>query len=420
VTITNTTTPESKLPIGYERQLIVVLTITFGVVFFDRNAMSFLAPFVAPELGLNNTQIGLLTAALSLTWAVSGLILGRLADASGRRKVILTIAVLVFAASSFLSGIATTFVMLVGARMLMGAAEGGILPISQTLVALQTNEKRRGLYMGIVQNFGTHLLGSFAAPLILVAIAQIWGWRTAFFLAGVPGVICALLIAIYVREPVRDMAKASEAPLKWAGLGLLANRNILVSVAIGIAMICWMALGWIFYPVYFTSVREMSPTDMSILMSVLGLTAAAGAFVVPGLSDKFGRKPVMIICCAVGVVCPLGALFFDGSLWALSAIIGAAWLCTSGTFPLFISTIPSESVRASSIATAIGVILFTGEIIGGFFGPVGAGMAADAFGVAATLWLQVGLAIVAAFLGFFLAETAPNLMARREVPSVVP
>jgi hypothetical protein len=61
------------------------------------------------------------------------------------------------------------------------------------------------------------------------------------------------------------------------------------------------------------------------------------------------------------------------------------------------------------------VILFTGEIIGGFFGPVGAGMAADAFGVAATLWLQVGLAIVAAFLGFFLAETAPNLMARREV-----
>ncbi|MBL8550563.1 MAG: MFS transporter [Hyphomonadaceae bacterium] len=410
--------PDSRpMDARYARRLIVILTITFGIVFFDRNAMNFLAPFVAAELHLNNTQISALTAVLALTWAISGLVVGRVADVGGRRKVILIACVVLFAVSSFLSGLATSFIMLAGARLLMGASEGGVLPVSQTFVALETSERSRGLFMGLVQNFGTHLLGSFAAPLILVAIAEAWGWRPAFFVAGVPGLVCAILIAIFVREPARsgEALQASDS----TGISIrqaLSSRNLFVCVALATLMICWIALGWIFYPLYMTQIRAFTPTAMSVQMSVLGLSAVAGSFLIPGLSDRLGRKPVLAVCCAIGIACPLAALYFQGSFWALAAIIAAGWLCASGTFPLFISIVPSESVPASAMATAIGLMLGVGEVFGGFLGPIGAGMSADKFGLAAPLWIQFALALAAGLLALFLLETAPIAKARAPKP----
>jgi MFS family permease len=168
----------------YETRMMVVLGLTFGFVFFDRNAMSYLAPFVAPDLKLTNTQVGMLTSALSLTWAISGYAVGALSDATGRRKSILVVAVTVFSLCSFGSGIAPGFALLLVSRMLMGLSEGGILPISQSLVALESSAGRRGLNMGVMQNFGSNLLGSFVAPLVLVAIASAYSWRMAFFIAG--------------------------------------------------------------------------------------------------------------------------------------------------------------------------------------------------------------------------------------------
>ena len=178
----------------YENRLLFVLSLSFGFVFFDRNAMSFLAPFVAQDLNLSNTQIGLLVSALSLTWALSGYLLGAQSDRSGRRKPYLLIAVIVFSACSFISGLAGSFFMLLAARLLMGVAEGPILPISQTLMVMNSTPKRRGQNMGIMQNFGSNLLGSCIAPLVLVAIASHYDWRLAFFVAGIPGLIAAWLI----------------------------------------------------------------------------------------------------------------------------------------------------------------------------------------------------------------------------------
>src|SRR5688572_13207074 len=175
----------------------------FGVVFFDRNAMAYLAPFIAKDLGLSNTQIGMLASALSLTWALSAFGVSAYSDATGRRKSVLLVCIVVFSLSSLGSGLAASFAMLLLTRLLMGLSEGGILPISQSLLALESSHARRGLNMGVMQNFGSNLLGSFAAPLILVAVANAWHWRAAFFIAAVPGLLCALLVARYVREPVR-------------------------------------------------------------------------------------------------------------------------------------------------------------------------------------------------------------------------
>src|SRR5688572_4693528 len=100
----------------YQWMLIGVLSLHFGVVFFDRNAFAFLTPFIQPELALTNTQIGLIGGAFSLAWALSGLTMGSLSDRYGHRKAILIVTTVVFALSSVLSGLAPTFVMMLGAR----------------------------------------------------------------------------------------------------------------------------------------------------------------------------------------------------------------------------------------------------------------------------------------------------------------
>src|SRR5271156_3423686 len=190
----------------YETRLIWVLTITFGFVFFDRNAASFLMPFIADDLHFSNEQVGWVASALSFTWAVAAFLGGAYSDRTGNRKTLLLITVVAFSLCSFASGIAVSFLTLFSTRLLMGLAEGPILPIAQSLVAIESTAARRGNNMGVMQNFGSNMLGSFAAPLILVAVASSYSWRWAFYLSGVPGLIMALLIAKWVRQPAATTA----------------------------------------------------------------------------------------------------------------------------------------------------------------------------------------------------------------------
>src|SRR6202451_4016818 len=190
----------------YDTSLIWVLTIPFGFVFFDRNAANFLMPFIAEDLHFNNEQVGWVASALSFTWAVAAFLGGAYSDRTGNRKTLLLITVVAFSLCSFASGLAVSFVTLFSTRLLMGLAEGPILPVAQSLVAIESTAARRGNNMGVMQNFGSNLLGSFVAPLVLVAIASAFSWRWAFYLSGVPGLIMALLIAKYVRQPATTTA----------------------------------------------------------------------------------------------------------------------------------------------------------------------------------------------------------------------
>ena len=88
----------------YETRPIWVLGITFGFVFFDRNAVSFLMPFITTDLRFSNGQIGLIASALSFTWAIAGFLGGLYADRTAHRKRMLLIAVVAFSLCSFLSG----------------------------------------------------------------------------------------------------------------------------------------------------------------------------------------------------------------------------------------------------------------------------------------------------------------------------
>ena len=399
--------------------LVTLLSVNFGIVFFDRNALNFLMPFVQPELGLSNTQVGILASALSLTWACAAFGIGVISDRTGSRKGLLILATLAFSACSFLSGLAGSFAALLGARLLMGAAEGGIMPISQAMIAAEVTPERRGLAMGVTQNFGSNLLGSFVAPVLLVAFATAYGWRNAFFLAGIPGLLAAMLMWKLISEPAVPAGTPSRAAegsaMTWAQA--FKERNVLICAVMGVLLVSYLVVCWAFMPLYLTQVRRFDAQTMGWLMGTLGISATVGAFLVSGLSDRIGRRPLMIAMPLIGVILPLGAMYFDGSIWVLAAIFFVGWGLT-GIFPLFMATVPSESVDRRHIATVLGVCMGTGEIIGGVLSPSIAGFAADLAGLQAPLWIMLGLAIAGGVLALGLRETAPRIVMRRHAEPV--
>jgi MFS family permease len=419
----------------YPWVLVGLLSFNFGVVYFDRMSLNFLMPMIQPELHLSNSQVGMLGSALSLSWALAGLGIGRVSDVLGRRKPILIICALVFSAASGLSGWATSFMTLLATRTLMGFAEGGVMPISQALIAAEVDPARRGLAMGVAQNFGANLLSNFSGPIVVVSIALALGWRRAFYIVALPGLLAALLMWLLIREPPRaavGAATTGDAPAGSAGAGgvpgafapaALApaavsptggawkNRNVLLCIALSILLVAFVVVFSIFMPLYLVNVRGLSQSTMAWLMSMFGLTSMGFAFLVPGSSDVLGRRPVVISMSLIGALIPLAALYVDQPLWAVFVLfaLGAA---ISGVFPLAMATIPSETVPPHQLATVLGLTMGLGEIIGGVITPTIAGWAADVRGLGATLWMLTGLSVATGVLACFIRETAPRVLRR--------
>lgn len=396
----------------YQWLLIALLSFNFGIVFFDRNALNFLTPFIQPDLGLTNTQIGMLASALSLSWAIAGLGIGWLSDKLGRRKILLVVATLLFSSASVLSGLAASFVALLAARLLMGISEGGIMPISQTLIAAEVAHERRGLAQGITQNFGANLIANFAGPIIIVWMGTKYGWREAFYLCAIPGIISALLIAFLVREPPRPAAARGPRP-SVPLLPLLTDRTMILCIVLSTLLVAFFVVFMGFTPLYLTQVRGIDSRSMSIIMSSFGLASIAVALLVPGSSDRLGRKPVAIGASLVGLVLPLGVLASSGTAMlpiVLSFVIGC---CISGVFPLVMATIPSESVSPAQTATALSLTMGISEIVGGVVAPTLAGRLADLYGLPVVLWILAGICLACGLLAMLLPETAPRVLARR-------
>ena len=385
--------------------LVTILCLSFGIVFFDRNSLNFLMPFVGKELRLDNVQIGLLSAVLSLTWAVSGFFVSVASDKADSRKPLLIAAIICFSLCSVLSGFAVSFLTLIGARFLMGVAEGPILPLSQSLVASGVPAKSRGLAMGLVQSFGSNLLGSFVAPIVLVAIASALGWRSAFWLSGVPGIVCAVLVWRFVEDHSQGRSKGADRK-KLGLIEAFGYRNIAICSVLSTLIVGYLAITYTFLPVYLTQVAGYSPGQMSWLMSTLGLAAATGAFVVPAISDRVGRKPVMVVVPLMGCLLPLAALAAPPSAWMLAGFLFAGWMIIA-SLSLVMATIPSETVSPVYMATALAIVMGVGEICGGVGGPIVAGVVADVFGLAGAMWILVGLAAVSGLVALSLIETAP-------------
>ena len=399
---------------SYEARVLVLLGLAFGFAYFDRMALTFLAPFVQDDLGLSYEEISWANSGLSLTWALGAYFVGRWSDLIGRRKPFLVGALLLFSVCSLLSGLAWSFESLLATRIIMGLAEGPFLPICLAIMAAASSPQRQALNAGVVQNVFGPIVGTALASWLLVRLAVTYDWHTAFFIAGIPGLILAFLIWRFVDEPEAAAGTAhAPPPGGLLPVALLTQRNILVCSLVSCCAVGSIVIGSIFMPLYLDGPRGYDDFVWSNVMAVVGFCPAVGAIVIALLSDRIGRKPPLIVFAFLMALAPAALLWFRGPVELLTVLMFVSWMGL-GTFPLFMGVIPTETVGRAQAATAMGLVVMVGELTGGVFGPPIAGRLADTYGLDVALYIQGALAIGAGLAALFVVETNPRIVARRK------
>lgn len=392
----------------YELGLVVLVFFTWGTVFLDRMSVLYLAPYIAPALHLSHTQVGLLASSLAVSWAVSSLLLGAVSDRVGR-KPILVPAVFIFSVLSWLSGLVRSFGQLFVVRTMMGLAEGPTWSTITATVEESSAPHRRGRNVGVVVSAAA-LVGMALAPVLTTQIAARFGWRAAFFVAGMPGFLLGWLLWKFVREPGRNSSTAvHHKPDFKEYFTVLRYRNMWLCCVASAGFMTWL---WVMHasaPQYITEVTKHSPTFAGFILGASGLGAFVWGFVLPWMSDYVGRKPTLIAVALVSALVPL--------TYQMSFLIAHPWwMAAAGFFAnggqciaaLTLVVIPTESVPPEFHATAIGLSTLVGEIVGGTLAPAISGAVADQHGLAASLWIAAAGAILVFFAGLFMRETAPS------------
>ncbi len=375
----------------YENGIVALMAFTFGALFFDRLALNFLIPFVTEDLLLNNTQIGLLAGGLSLAWAFSSYFTTAWSETRNRNKLTFVAAVFVFSICSFGSGFAISFLTLLIARVVMGFAEGPVIPLAQTFVERESTPSRLGLNVGILQAVGSALFGSILAPVILVQIAESMGWRTAFFIAGVPGLILGL-IAWYYIKPSTAESKAEQANTTLNFKELLQYHNMRWGILAACCVFGWWFATLPFIANYFVNTQGMSADQMGMTMGLLGVSGLLSSILIPGLSDKLGRKKALLTGITIGLFFPFAVFYLNGSALHLPAMFITYFMM--GTIPLVAAIIPSEAVPDHLKAKAIGLTTAIAEVVGGVIIPGVAGALSDLIAPSAFLWVSASLALL--------------------------
>ena len=311
---------------GYELRVLVLLGLAFGFAYFDRMALTFLAPFVQADLKLSNEELGWANSGLSLTWALGAFLIGRWSDMIGRRKPFLIGALLLFSACSVLSGLAWNFETLLATRVVMGAAEGPFLPICLAIMAAASGPTRQALNAGIVQNVFGPIVGTSLASFALVRIAAAYDWQAAFFIAGIPGLILAFLIWRFVDEPAPAATPTVGSAAAPPARGLLAHRNIVVCSLVSACAVGSIVIGSIFMPLYLDGPRGYPDLTWSNIMAIVGFCPAVGAIVIALWSDRIGRKPPLVVFTLMMALAPAALLWFDGSVTVLTALMFLSWM----------------------------------------------------------------------------------------------
>jgi len=276
--------------------------------------------------------------------------------------------------------------------------------------------------MGIL-SLTSILLGVALAPLILVSLATHFGWRAAFFVTGAPGLLAALAVARFVRETpeVGTAETPARARDKRYGLDVLRVRNVWLCGVISSLLVAGNTVAIVFMPVFLVGLRHLQPADMGIVMSSFGFASMAGALILPAVSDRLGRKPVLIGFATL-TAAALCSLYWAGTTAALTATMAAAGF--GALLPILsIGVIPGESVADRDRGTALGLAMGAAEVIGGFAAPALAGLAADRLGQNILPSIAAGCCLAGALLSLALNESAPRRTGAAAIlatPALVP
>jgi len=399
----------------YEWKVVLLLALGFGLVGLDRWILAPLYPFIAAGLGLAEGDIGYLAGVLGIVWGLFAIFAGRLSDRIGHRKVLIP-SIILFSLMSGFSGLAHSLTFLVVIRSLMGATEGAFCPTSFAATAAASKPERRGFNLGLQQS-GFALFGFALAPMVATQLLTVVpSWREVFWVVAIPGFLVALLLYFVLRDPGNAPAAGlvgieEAAPVKW--MEALKSRNIIVCMmALICAMACVFVLGAM-VPIYLMNVIRLSPQEMGIVTSAMGFGGFIGQFSWPGLSDKFGRKPLAII----GFLAAAVSVYWFSQIGADTTLLFVALFITSffclGNVALITGPIATESAPAGLVAASIGIVVGAGEIFGGGVAPAIAGFVANNFGLPSVLTVALTGVSIGVFVCLLLKETAPLRVGNR-------
>jgi predicted MFS family arabinose efflux permease len=391
---------------GYEWKIILVLSLTFGLVGLDRFVLPVLFPAFMGELGLTYEDLGNLVGILAVFWGLSAFAMGFLSDRVGYRKVLIP-AVIVFSLMSAFSGMVGGLVSLLLIRAVMGLAEGPVASIGVAVAVDASHPKRRGMNNGIFQCM-ISLFGNAIGPIIATQLLLVTDWRTVFMLVGIPGLIMAAAMFFVVREPAHRAVGAMPVP-RSSFADLFKHRNVPLAM---LTLMC--AMGGVFVmgammPSYLIDYLKLSPQEMGVVTAAIGFGGCIGQFAMPTISDFIGRKLATLLSyiLAAGFTY-LFTLAGADSLTTLFVLLFFAALFNFSALAILAGPVAAEAAPLGMVASVAGLVIGAGEVFGGGVAPAIAGQIAGSSGIQHVFTFTIASLIVGFVIALFLKETAPR------------
>jgi MFS family permease len=375
-----------RLPPAAGNRALAVLWLVYVFNFVDRNILSILLEPIRHELGVSDTAMGVLTGfAFALFYTVAGLPIARLSDRSSRR-LIMAVGVAFWSLATMASGLVRSFAQLALARVAVGVGEASATPAAHSIIADYFPPERRTRAIAI---YNTGANGGILLGLVLGGwLQQAFGWRFAFLVVGLPGLLVAALVATLVTEPPRGLSEGRDASHEAPALGeslrlLLGLRTYRqMAIAAGLyAMSSYGSIAWM--PTFFVRVFGESYAQVGLALGlVMGIGGAVGTFVSGVLCDRLVRRDprwllwIPAIGSAASVPFFAAVVLGRGLWWGLPFYVVSMLLGSMYAAPTYALVQTLAPLRMRAMAAA--VILFILNLIGLGLGPTMVGVLNDA------------------------------------------
>ncbi len=373
----------------YRYAVVAFLAVVYTFNFMDRQIMSVLQEPIRIEMGLSDTQLGMLTGlTFALFYTTCGLPVAWLSDRY-RRVSIMAAACGIWSLFTAACGLATNFTQLALSRVMVGAGEAGGSPPSYSLISDYFPPQERGKGLAIY-SLGVPV-GSALGVAVGGWVAAHYGWRTAFVAVGLPGIVLALLMLLVIREPKRgglDLVPAGatvhSAPQGMrAGLATFFQNRTMVLTAlssglsafVGYAMLSWN-------PPFLERVKGMSLAEVAAWYSlVLGVTGFIGTFAAGWLVDMLGRRDQRWYAWVPAIAFTLTLPALAGLIWAPTWQIALAFLAAPALLNnMYLApalTVVQNAAPPAQRSLAGATLLFILNLIGLGGGPLYVGFISD-------------------------------------------
>jgi predicted MFS family arabinose efflux permease len=409
------------------RLVLAVLLVVYIFNFLDRQIVNILAEPIRRDLGLSDTQIGLMTGiAFAAFYTFLGLPIARYADRPSTNRVgLIAGALIIWSGMTALCGQAQNFVQLLLARIGVGVGEAGCSPAAHSLIADLAPPEKRASALSIYA-LGIPI-GTLLGMLIGGQLADAYGWRAAFVVVGVPGIVLAGAVVLLLRDP-RRAGEALRAANAAPPPRTLSNREALTEILGSRAFVLLLAAGsaaaFLSYgkatwtTIFFQRTHGLSPGDTGFWFGIWGGVAAIVGTLAGGwLADRFGkvnRRHVMTapaIGFAVAVPLSIAAYCMTDWRWALALLMLPTALNSLYYGPCFSSAQGLVKPEARAMASAL--LLFSQNLIGLGLGPLFFGMLSDGIkpmaGEESVRWVLYGAAVIGFVPAFFFWRTSLRL-----------